>query len=185
MEQLDQEITLQLQRIDSNLSWCFGKITREIIPCVEEYGVTCDDLADSVSYLGGLFQGTGFVNLPEKGEQRAKTQDVPELQHRQQQQQQQLSPALPLPPPPPPIESSSPPTGLSDETNESTRQRRKRKVSLLLQQEYGSSSPRDETLEQTGTIAGTVIHFSTGRGDQAEPSAASPPSLPSDESSSA
>ncbi|SJM88616.1 uncharacterized protein ZBIST_4805 [Zygosaccharomyces bailii] len=179
MEQLDQEITLQLQRIDSNLSWCFGKITREIIPCVEEYGVTCDELADSVSYLGGLFQGTGFVNLPEKqerGEKTEETEEAEEQQHTGPLEQQQQQPSRP------PFESSSPPTGLSDETNDSTRQRRKRKVSLLLQQEYGSSSSSDATPEQTSTMAGTVIHFSTGRGGRSEPS---PPSLPSDDSSSA
>lgn len=163
MEQIDQEITLQLQRIDSNLNHCFVKISREIIPCVEKYGSVCDELVDSVSHLGGLFQGTGDVAL--QGQENVISE--PQASEKQEY-----------------VEEHVGGVGIKDginadvdtletnSTNDSTRQRRKRKVSLLLQQEYGSSSPREEEEEdeaeergEEGTLPSVaVLKFNTGGG---------------------
>lgn len=63
VEKLDQEITLQLQKIDSNLSYCFSKITKEIIPHVTQYGDVCEDIMDNASWLVTMFQQTGNVDL--------------------------------------------------------------------------------------------------------------------------
>lgn len=63
IEKLDQEITLQLQKIDSNLSYCFNKITKFIIPQVTRYGSVCDDIMDSGNWLGTMFQQTAQVDL--------------------------------------------------------------------------------------------------------------------------
>ncbi|CAR28318.1 hypothetical protein ZYGR_0R00520 [Zygosaccharomyces rouxii] len=148
MEQIDQEITLQLQRIDSNLNHCFAKISREIIPCVEKYGSVCDELVDSVSHLAGLFRGTGDValqgqeNVISESQPAEKTEDV----------EDGINADVDT------LETNS--------TNDSTRQRRKRKVSLLLQQEYGSSSPREEEedyVAEEGTLPSVaVLKFNTG-----------------------
>lgn len=63
VEKLDQEITLHLQRIDSNLSYCFSKITKDIIPHVTQYGTVCEEIMDHASWLGTMFQQTGKVDL--------------------------------------------------------------------------------------------------------------------------
>ncbi|GAV54728.1 hypothetical protein ZYGR_0AS00500 [Zygosaccharomyces rouxii] len=151
MEQIDQEITLQLQRIDSNLNHCFAKISREIIPCVEKYGSVCDELVDSVSHLGGLFRGTGDVTL--QGQENV----ISEPQPAEKTEPEHIEGGI----------NADVDTLETNSTNDSTRQRRKRKVSLLLQQEYGSSSPRDEEEEEDATEEGTlpsvaVLKFNTG-----------------------
>lgn len=63
IEQLDQEITLNLQKIDSNLSYCFNTITQEIIPHVTKYGAVCDQVMDSCNWLKEMFQQSGNVEL--------------------------------------------------------------------------------------------------------------------------
>lgn len=181
LEKLDQEITLNLQKIDSNLSYCFNRITKQIIPRVTQYGAVCEEIMDHASWLGTMFQQTGSVELQAGGSAA----------------------------PPPPGETLFPVAGRedasqtesaaaaadsSDDAEGSTlqRQRRKRKVSLLLQQEFGSSSSmvpspalrpdsstaggyrgmldsspvrsQQEPDESTKQVPkpGTVIHFSTG-----------------------
>ncbi|AET39592.1 Ask1p Ecym_4558 [Eremothecium cymbalariae DBVPG len=66
LEQLDQEITLQLQKIDSNLSHCFNKITKEIIPNVTRYGTVCDEALNSCNWLKEMFQKSANVQLSEE-----------------------------------------------------------------------------------------------------------------------
>lgn len=166
MEQLDQEITLQLQKIDSNLNHCFAKISREIIPCVEKYGSVCDEIVDNVSYMGGLFRGTGEVTLQGQenimGESQIGGTAAASSANSSGGVAAETGEA-----------SEGGGTGIDAEmdtletnsTNDSTRQRRKRKVSLLLQQEYGSSSPRDEEAgdEDEGTLPSVaVLKFNTG-----------------------
>ena len=63
LEKLDQEITVNLQKIDSNLSFCFHKITQDIIPHVATYSEICERIMDSTEWLGTMFQETGLVNL--------------------------------------------------------------------------------------------------------------------------
>ncbi|EJS42881.1 ask1p [Saccharomyces arboricola H-6] len=63
LEKLDQEITVNLQKIDSNLSFCFNKITQDIIPHVAKYSEVCERIMDSTEWLGTMFQETGLVNL--------------------------------------------------------------------------------------------------------------------------
>lgn len=63
LQRLDQEITLELQRIDGNLGHCFGVITKQIIPKVMEYGVVCDQIMDSSQWLGTLCRHSGTVDL--------------------------------------------------------------------------------------------------------------------------
>ncbi|CAI4046249.1 hypothetical protein SUVZ_11G1610 [Saccharomyces uvarum] len=63
LEKLDQEITVNLQKIDSNLSFCFHKITQDIIPHVAKYSEVCERIMDSTEWLGTMFQETGLVNL--------------------------------------------------------------------------------------------------------------------------
>ncbi|EDO16532.1 hypothetical protein Kpol_1064p13 [Vanderwaltozyma polyspora DSM 70294] len=63
IEKLEQEITLYLQKIDSNLSYCFTKITQDIVPYVQEYGEVCDNIMDSSSWLLNMFQQSGNVDL--------------------------------------------------------------------------------------------------------------------------
>lgn len=168
VEKLDQEITLSLQTIDSNLSYCFGKITKEIIPHVTRYGTVCEEIMDHASWLGTMFQQTGNVDLSLQAGPRAPAESAVPADS--------LFPGQPTGPTGPtgPTTSTRPgndeddefhtanvtntghvlrlPSDSSDddepalktapEADGSTlqRQRRKRKVSLLLQQEYGSSS---------------------------------------------
>lgn len=63
IEQIDQEITLNLQSIDSDLSYCFNKITKDIIPYVTRYGQTCEDITNSSSWLKEMFQQSANVQL--------------------------------------------------------------------------------------------------------------------------
>lgn len=63
IEKLDQEITLNLQKIDSNLGYCFKIITQGIIPSVRNYSEICDNIMDSSNWLTTMFQQTGNVNL--------------------------------------------------------------------------------------------------------------------------
>ena len=63
IEKLDQEITLELQKIDENLEYCFRKITQEIIPRVRGYSNICDDIIDYSSYLTTIFRRTGGLNM--------------------------------------------------------------------------------------------------------------------------
>ncbi|KAG0669182.1 DASH complex subunit ask1 [Maudiozyma exigua] len=63
IEKLDQEITLRLQTIDSNFSYCFKKITQDIIPHVREYSDICDRIIDNTSILTTLFQESGNLTL--------------------------------------------------------------------------------------------------------------------------
>ncbi|CAI4044837.1 Ask1p SKDI_11G1600 [Saccharomyces kudriavzevii IFO 1802] len=63
LEKLDQEITVNLQKIDSNLSFCFHKITQDIISHVAKYSEVCERIMDSTEWLGTMFQETGLVNL--------------------------------------------------------------------------------------------------------------------------
>lgn len=63
IDQLDQEITLHLQSIDSDLSYCFNKITKEIIPYVTRYGQTCEEVMNSSSWLKEMFQQSANVQL--------------------------------------------------------------------------------------------------------------------------
>lgn len=72
VQKLEQEITLYLQRIDSNFSYCFNKITQDIVPHVREYGVICDNIMDSSSWLLNMFQQTGNVDLNNVDENSAQ-----------------------------------------------------------------------------------------------------------------
>lgn len=63
IEKLDQEITLRLQTIDSNFSYCFKKITQDIIPHVRKYSDICDRIIDNTSILTTLFQESGNLTL--------------------------------------------------------------------------------------------------------------------------
>lgn len=63
IEKLDQEITLRLQTIDSNLGYCFKKITQDIIPHVRKYSTICDNIIDSTACLTTIFQESGNLNL--------------------------------------------------------------------------------------------------------------------------
>ncbi|SCW02468.1 LAFE_0F07096g1_1 [Lachancea fermentati] len=63
LERLDQEITLHLQQIDSNLSYCFSKITQDIIPHVTKYGAVCDEVMDSCNWLKVMFQQAGNLQI--------------------------------------------------------------------------------------------------------------------------
>lgn len=80
VEKLDQEITLQLQKIDSNLSYCFSKITKEIIPHVTQYGDVCEEIMDNASWLVTMFQQTGNVDLnlnpPEASSELDKNKEI-------------------------------------------------------------------------------------------------------------
>lgn len=136
VEKLDQEITLNLQKIDSNLSYCFGKITKQIIPRVARYGAVCEDIMDHSSWLGAMFQQTGSVELnmrvPSGGNESSASLPPPET----------LFPLSsggrgerPLP-----VMPRSDDDAAEAEGSTLQRQRRRRKVSLLLQQEFGSSS---------------------------------------------
>ena len=60
---MDQEITLELQKIDENLEYCFRRITQEIIPRVRSYSNICDDIIDYSSYLTTIFRRTGGLNM--------------------------------------------------------------------------------------------------------------------------
>ena len=63
LERLDQEITLELQKIDGNLSHCFDVITKQVIPRVVAYGQVCDAISDSCEWLGTLCKSSGVVDL--------------------------------------------------------------------------------------------------------------------------
>ncbi|SCV05689.1 LANO_0H13014g1_1 [Lachancea nothofagi CBS 11611] len=63
LERLDQEITLHLQQIDSNLSYCFNKITQDVIPHVTKYGTVCDQVMDSSNWLKIMFQEAGNLQI--------------------------------------------------------------------------------------------------------------------------
>lgn len=157
VEKLDQEVTLNLQTIDSNLNYCFSKITKEIIPHVTQYGAVCEEIMDHASWLGTMFQQTGNVDLslhaPEK-----RSSTTPETLFPGQppatatttvanEEDDQFHTAnitntghvLALPSDSS-DEETAPKTALEADGSTLQRQRRKRKVSLLLQQEYGSSS---------------------------------------------
>ncbi|KAM3163592.1 Associated with spindles and kinetochores protein 1 [Lachancea thermotolerans] len=82
LERLDQEITLHLQQIDSNLSYCFSKITQDVIPHVTKYGAVCDKAMDSSNWLKVMFQHAGNLQID----------SVTGPQQQQQQQQQQQAP---------------------------------------------------------------------------------------------
>lgn len=159
VEKLDQEITLSLQTIDSNLSYCFSKITKDIIPHVTRYGTVCEEVMDHASWLGTMFQQTGNVDLSLQGGERpteSRASVTPETLFPGQPSVTTTTTAideddefhtanvtntghiLRLPS----DSSDEEPVKNGPEADGSTlqRQRRKRKVSLLLQQEYGSSS---------------------------------------------
>ncbi|CCF59943.1 hypothetical protein KAFR_0I01620 [Kazachstania africana CBS 2517] len=128
IEKLDQEITLNLQKIDSNFSYCFKKITQNIIPHIRNYSNICDDIIDSTYCLTSIFQKTSDISIVEKGK---PTDSIFPDETTQDFNVTSTGQILKVP------DSSD------EEThNNSTiqRQSRKRKVSLLLQQEYGSSS---------------------------------------------
>lgn len=63
LERLDQEITLHLQKIDSDLSYCFSKITQDVIPHVTKYGTVCDEAMDSCNWLKVMFQQAGNLQI--------------------------------------------------------------------------------------------------------------------------
>ncbi|SCU94500.1 LADA_0G08900g1_1 [Lachancea dasiensis] len=63
LERLDQEITLHLQQIDSNLSYCFNKISQDVIPHVTKYGSVCDQVMDSSNWLKIMFQEAGNLQI--------------------------------------------------------------------------------------------------------------------------
>ncbi|SCU81775.1 LAFA_0C07096g1_1 [Lachancea sp. 'fantastica'] len=63
LERLDQEITLHLQQIDSNISHCFNTITQDIIPHVSQYGNVCDQVMDSCNWLKTMFQEAGNLQI--------------------------------------------------------------------------------------------------------------------------
>ncbi|CDO95404.1 unnamed protein product [Kluyveromyces dobzhanskii CBS 2104] len=63
IEQIDQEITLHLQSIDSDLSYCFNKITKDVIPYVTRYGQTCEEITNSSAWLKEMFQQSANVQL--------------------------------------------------------------------------------------------------------------------------
>ncbi|CEP63924.1 Ask1p LALA0_S09e05556g [Lachancea lanzarotensis] len=67
LERLDQEITLHLQQIDSNLSYCFNTITQDIIPHVSQYGNVCDQVMDSCNWLKTMFQEAGNLQIEAVG----------------------------------------------------------------------------------------------------------------------
>ncbi|SCV03670.1 LAME_0H12288g1_1 [Lachancea meyersii CBS 8951] len=67
LERLDQEITLHLQQIDSNLSYCFNTITQDIIPHVSQYGSVCDQVMDSCNWLKTMFQEAGNLQIEAVG----------------------------------------------------------------------------------------------------------------------
>ncbi|AGO10531.1 AaceriABR079Cp [[Ashbya] aceris (nom. inval.)] len=133
LEQLDQEITLQLQKIDANLSACFSKITKDIIPAVARYGAVCDDALSACSWLRELFQKSSDIQLATEPSAPAP---APES----------LFPQAPAPRAPDvtteghvlavPVSSDDEP----DDGSTLQRQHKRRKLSLQLQQRYGSSS---------------------------------------------
>ncbi|CCE62416.1 hypothetical protein TPHA_0C02630 [Tetrapisispora phaffii CBS 4417] len=63
LEKLEQEITIHLQKIDSNFSYCFNKITQDIVPHVQGYGEICEKIIDSSSWLMNMFQQSGNIDL--------------------------------------------------------------------------------------------------------------------------
>lgn len=158
IEKLDQEITLHLQRIDSNLSYCFQKITQDIIPHVQQYGDACDRIMDSGSWLGSLFQATGAVNLghdatiqlpgadqelgdeltdPKNTGQKTSSLNKTPLEYDSKNDVTSTGHVLKLP------ESSDEDEKVMEENVDGSiiqRQKRQRKVSALLQERYGSSS---------------------------------------------
>lgn len=147
-DQLDQEITLHLQKIDSDLSYCFTKITKEIIPCVNKYGHTCDNVMDSSAWLKEMFQQSANVQLvadsgPEsKGpvlEPRASL--FPEVANEGEDyytgnqfaegdpQREGFS-----------EQENADDDGVTEDDTTLEKQRKKRKVSLQIQQRFNSSS---------------------------------------------
>lgn len=166
LQRLDQEITLELQKIDGNLGHCFGVITKEIIPKVMEYGAVCDEIMDSCQWLGTLCRHSGTVDLD--------TLQPPPLPQQQQQQREPHHATI--------LDDGNTPgaegralsrsksnttrdldngseeeeddhdegtTRLRDE-DDSVQRLKKRKVSLLIQERYGSSSSAMPSPERGG-----------------------------------
>ncbi|AMD20855.1 HDR113Cp [Eremothecium sinecaudum] len=178
MEQLDQEITLQLQKIDSNLSCCFNKITKEIIPHVTRYGAVCEDTLSSCSWLKEMFQKSADVQLLKEGaleEEEGKAGDgqpgatesifpadealaaaVARVKENVDVTTTGQVLAIPLSSDEDEVDAvSDKVTCAEDQDDNSTlqRQQKRRKLSLMLQQRYGSSSSsfvsRSPTMERT------------------------------------
>lgn len=63
MEQIEQEITWELQKIDNNITDSFQIITQEIIPNVRSYGEHCNEIIDNLQWLVKMLEQTGNVNL--------------------------------------------------------------------------------------------------------------------------
>lgn len=63
MEQLEQEITWELQKIDNNITASFQLVTQEIIPNVRAYGEHCTEIIDNLQWLVQMLEQTGNVNL--------------------------------------------------------------------------------------------------------------------------
>ncbi|SMN17774.1 similar to Saccharomyces cerevisiae YKL052C ASK1 Essential subunit of the Dam1 complex (aka DASH complex) [Maudiozyma saulgeensis] len=170
IEKLDQEITLRLQTIDSNFSYCFRKITQDIIPHVRQYSDICDRIIDNTAVLTTLFQESGNLTLhrneledtkiekTKEPVQAVTTNIVPDTTTQEYHTANITSTGQILRLPDSSDDEDNDNNAelgtvtthtteqqdsmLTDIHDDSTTQRqsRKRKVSLLLQQEYGSSS---------------------------------------------
>ncbi|CCK68381.1 Ask1p KNAG_0A07280 [Huiozyma naganishii CBS 8797] len=149
VEELDQEIVAELQRIDANFGHCFARLTRDVIPRVRRYGELLDEVLQGTRWLAELFQHTAEVNLlgpgedtsgapvagggtsifPEDAPNTTSTGQILQFPDSSDDEAERVAP--------PPSASTE-----DDDAGGSTlqRQSKKRKISLLLQQEYASSS---------------------------------------------
>ncbi|QLL34241.1 hypothetical protein HG536_0G00980 [Torulaspora globosa] len=176
LEKLDQEITLNLQKIDSNLSYCFNRITKQIIPRVTQYGAVCEEIMDHASWLGSMFQQTGNVELSLQAAGGDSAASPPPsdtlfpLAGREAEQRGPPAAALSDDEDAFHTADVAAAADSSDDDAEGStlqRQRRKRKVSLLLQQEFGSSSsmvPSPVAIAQRGAAAALRPDSSTTGG---------------------
>lgn len=76
IEKIDQEITLQLQKIDSNLIDCFNKITQDIIPNIKSYSELCEEILDSLDWLTVTFQKSSNVDFTNIQRETLPTDDM-------------------------------------------------------------------------------------------------------------
>ncbi|CCH62560.1 hypothetical protein TBLA_0H02760 [Henningerozyma blattae CBS 6284] len=76
IEKIEQEITLQLQRIDGNLTDCFTTVTRSIIPSLKQFSEHSEDILDSLSWLTTLFERSGNVDFNTLADGEAKQSEA-------------------------------------------------------------------------------------------------------------
>lgn len=180
LEQLDQQITLNLQKIDTNLSYCFNKITKEIIPNVSHYGNLCDEVIHSSNWLKEMFQQSSNVQLTiEESSHTDGKKDIPEtifpmkLRKQVEDSSSVMSPPKIINKDINDAENTSqqfhtanitttgqvlkvPESSDEDDQNDGStlqKQRKKRKASLLLQQKFGSSSTISSTISSPINIS--------------------------------